>query len=162
MSLSWPDSVWLLVWTNAVKWKLLGEIGVKYLLFPSVFVLFPNSSFCFYNIQWVQGCEVRLRVILHFQKTGFCFIFSAALRFWTVRIFFLFRGMSCAFYPIPPLPGMKRPKEKVIILPQIQRVNSTAEIWQTCKRPHFNKFLKGTNTNTLTQALSNINKLKYT
>lgn len=162
ISLSWPDSVWLLVWTNAVKWKLFGEIGVKYLLFPSVLVLFPNSSFCLYNTQWVQGCEVRLGVILHFQKDGFGFIFSAVLRVWTIRIFFLQCGMSCAFYPTAPLLGMKRPKKRLIILPQIQWVNSTAKTRQACKTPYFNKFLTSTNTNTLTQAPSNINKPKYT
>lgn len=41
-------------------------------------------------------------------------------------------------------------------------MNSTAKIWWTCKRPHFNKFPKSTNTNTSTQASSNINKPKYT
>lgn len=69
--------------------------------------------------------------------------------------------MSCAFYPAAPLLGMKRPKKRVIILTQIQWLNSTAKIWQTCKGPHFNKFLKRKNTNTLPQAPSSINKPKY-
>lgn len=161
-SLTWPDSVWLLLWTNAVKWILLGELEVKYLLFPSVLMLFPNSSFCFYNTEWVQGCEVRLGVIQHFQKRVFCFIFYAALYIWTTRMFIIFCGRSCAFYPTAPLLGMKRPKKRVIILLQIQWGNSTAKIWQTCKRPHFNKFLKSTNTNASIQAASNIKKTKNT
>lgn len=64
------------------------------------------------------------------------------------NFFFSSVGTSCVFYPAAPLLGMKRPKERVIILPQIQWVNSTAKIRQTCKIPHFKKFLKSTDTNT--------------